>query len=398
VAGAQPAYPTVGSPVSVEAMVLSLQKPGFPAPEAGLSVSPDVSIVIPTFNEQANVESLVALIDSALRGIPHEIVFVDDDSRDGTVEVLRGLCRKHPHVRMVHRIGRRGLSSAVVEGIQSTTSPFVAVMDADLQHDERLLPRMLEILRGDRADLVVGSRYVEGGGLGDWSQGRRDISRLATWLAGMVIRVPLTDPMSGFFMVKRSTFDDGVRSLSSQGYKILLDMVASLPAPPRIAEVPYTFRTRQHGESKLDAAVTWEYLMLLADKLVGHVIPVRFLMFLAVGGAGVFVHMAVLAATHVLAGQSFLLAQSIAMMVAMTFNFFVNNILTYRDRRLTGWNAVRGLFSFYAVCSIGAFANVGIAEYIHGQAYNWAISGFAGILVGAVWNYAASAAVTWRSK
>jgi dolichol-phosphate mannosyltransferase len=298
---------------------------------------------------------------------------------------------------MVHRIGRRGLSSAVVEGIQSTTAPYVAVMDADLQHDESILPRMLEILRGDEAELVVGSRYVEGGGMGAWSQSRQDISRFATWLAGLVIRTPLTDPMSGFFMLKRDAFDNAVRNLSSQGYKILLDIVASLPEPPRVAEVPYTFRTRVAGESKLDAAVTWEYLMLLADKLVGHILPVRFIMFLAVGGLGVFVHMAVLALFHVSAGQPFMLAQTEAMMVAMTFNFYVNNLLTYRDKRLRGWKALRGLLSFYLVCSVGAFANVGIAEYIHGQDYSWALSGFAGILVGAVWNYAASAAVTWRN-
>jgi dolichol-phosphate mannosyltransferase len=360
-------------------MTLALAKAGIP--DAGTRSGDDIllSIVVPTFNEAANVEALVRGIETVLVDVPHEIVFVDDDSRDGTVGVLRDLCRRDRRIRMVHRIGRRGLSSAVVEGIQSTTAPYVAVMDADLQHDESILPRMLEILRGDEAELVVGSRYVEGGGMGAWSQSRQDISRFATWLAGLVIRTPLTDPMSGFFMLKRDAFDNAVRNLSSQGYKILLDIVASLPEPPRVAEVPYTFRTR------------------LADKLVGHILPVRFIMFLAVGGLGVFVHMAVLALFHVSAGQPFMLAQTEAMMVAMTFNFYVNNLLTYRDKRLRGWKALRGLLSFYLVCSVGAFANVGIAEYIHGQDYSWALSGFAGILVGAVWNYAASAAVTWRN-
>jgi dolichol-phosphate mannosyltransferase len=204
--------------------------------------------------------------------------------------------------------------------------------------------------------------------------------------------------MSGFFLIKREAFDRAVRNLSAQGYKILLDIVASAKPTLKIAEVPYTFRTRQHGESKLDSAVTWEYLMLLVDKLIGHIVPARFVMFMAVGGAGVFVHMAVLTLVHKVFGAEFIVGQTSATITAMTFNFFVNNFLTYRDKRLKGvWGMLRGLLSFYLVCAIGAVSSVGIADYLFEQQHgSWWLSGVAGILVGAVWNYAASSIFTWR--
>jgi dolichol-phosphate mannosyltransferase len=326
------------------------------------------------------------------------VVFVDDDSTDGTVEALRLACSTDARVRCVRRLGRRGLASAVVEGIQSNFAPFIAVMDADLQHDERLLGPMLEILCKDEADIVVGSRYLAEGGLGDWSQRRRTASRVATGLSRLVLRGHhVTDPMSGFFMLKRDVFDAAVRRLSQEGYKILLDILASSPVSVRIKEVPYVFGLRQHGQSKLDSLVVLDYLMLLLDKLVGGWVPVRFLMFTAVGSLGVFMHMAVLAAA-LKSGVAFLAAQTLATAVAIAGNFFLNNALTYRDKQLKGLGPVLlGLVSFYAVCSIGAVANVGIANFLFvEQNYAWWISGIAGILVGAVWNYATSALFTWR--
>ena len=361
----------------------------------------ELSIIVPTFNERDSVAELSARLDAALSGIAWEVVFVDDDSPDGTLDVLAALARSDGRVRYIHRIGRRGLSSAVIEGVLSTNAPYVAVMDADLQHDEHALPAMLAQLRSDRADIAVGSRYVAGGGIETWDRGRVKASRLATRAAGLLARAQLSDPMSGFFMVTRPAFMSGVRQLSGQGFKILLDLLASTQAPLRVVEVPYTFRCRAHGESKLDSLVVWEYGVMLLDKAVGHLLPVRFLMFIAVGGLGVFVHMAVLAALH--AQLSFLAAQGLAAVVAMTFNFFVNNTLTYRDRRLKGVRALtRGLFAFYAVCAVGAVANVGIANFLFQAenhaltAGNWFVSGAAGILVGAVWNYAASSVFTWR--
>lgn len=356
-----------------------------------------LAIIVPTFNECDNIVPLLDKIEAALPGIAWEAVFVDDESKDGTPAVITERCRTDPRVRIIRRIGRRGLSSAVVEGILSTSTPYIAVIDADMQHDERILRTMLASLEAGEADLAVGTRYASDGGFGDWDARRKTISLVATKLSALVVKADLSDPMSGFFMIRREAFEAAVHRLSSQGYKILLDIVASSPEPLCIKEFPYIFRSRQHGESKLDALVSLEYLMLLLDKAVGSWIPPRFVLFMGIGGLGVFVHMAVLAIFLKAEGSAFVTAQSAAAVTAMTFNFFLNNALTYRDKRLKGfWPVLGGLLSFYLVCSVGAVANVGIANFMFRHAYSWYLSGVAGILVGAVWNYAASSIFTWR--
>lgn len=357
-----------------------------------------LSIVVPTFNESQNVGLLVGLVEKALPDIAWEIVFVDDDSPDGTAEQVRMLAQSDPRVRVVHRFGRRGLSSACVEGILATSSPFIAIMDADLQHDETILKAMFErISRGD-VDLVVGSRYVEGGGMGEWSESRQRMSRFATKLALHLTKTPISDPMSGFMMMRRDAFMRSLPHLSSVGFKILLDIAASAPTPLRVAEVPFTFRTRQFGESKLDSLVLWEYVQLLLDKMVGHLIPVRFLSFAMVGGFGVLVHFAVLTFVFKLLAQPFGMAQGVATAVAISSNFFLNNMFTYRDQRLKGWRLFRGWVSFNLVCAIGAAANVGVADWLFTHRSYWALSALAGILVSVVWNYVMSALFTWRRK
>jgi dolichol-phosphate mannosyltransferase len=361
---------------------------------------PELAVIVPTFNERDNVRRLADVVSAALQGIVFEMVFVDDDSTDGTRDVLAQIAAERGNVRVIHRIGRRGLSTAVTEGMLSTTSPYIAVIDADLQHDERVLPRMVELLRADEADLVIGSRYVDGGGIGDWDAKRARVSSTATKLAKLITSAEITDPMSGFFAITRPALYSAVRDLSGQGYKILLDIAASSAEPMRIREVPYEFRTRQHGESKLDALIVWEYLLLLVDKLVGHIVPARFISFMFIGGLGVFVHMGILGTMVTIGQPTFLWAQAISTAIAMVFNFFVNNTLTYRDRRLKGvFPMLKGLLTFMLVCSVGAIANVGIADYLFSDYhYGWLSAGLAGILVGVVWNYAASSVFTWRSR
>ncbi len=359
---------------------------------------PELSIVVPTFNERDNVELLVEKLDQALGDVAWEVVFVDDDSTDGTHDVVARMAQRDPRVRFLHRIGRRGLSSAVVEGMLSTSGRYIAVMDADLQHDETVLTSMLATLKQGDAQIVIGTRYADGGGVGDWDGRRRSYSRFATKLARYVLKADISDPMSGFFMTTRETLYGSVRRLSLRGYKVLLDLLASSTKPLKTKEVPYMFRNRLHGESKLDTMVAVEFLEMLLDKTVGRFVPTTFIMFMAVGGAGIFVHFAVLTTEMFALGQQFAIGQTVASFVAMTFNFFVNNILTYRDRRLKGfWPVVRGLGSFYAVCCVGLFANVGIANYMFAQNSSWWISAISGILVGAVWNFAASKVVTWRA-
>lgn len=356
----------------------------------------ELTVVIPSFDERENVGPLLERLEAALDGVEWEAVWVDDDSMDGTAAKVRELARLNRRVRCLQRIGRRGLSTAVVEGMLTSSAPFLAVIDADLQHDERLLPEMLAILRRGEHDIVVGSRYAGGGGVGNWNERRASASRLATRLSRLVISSELADPMSGFFMITRPAFEATVRRLSGQGFKILLDLFASTPRPFRFKELPYTFRNRMYGESKLDALVMWEYLMLLLDKLLGGVVPVRFVLFGVVGSTGVLVHLIALRLSLVL--LSFPAAQAVATVVAMTGNFILNNVLTYRDRRLRGWRFLRGLLSFYAVCGLGALAGVGVASAAFARNYNWWVSGLAGAAIGVVWNYVVSSLVTWGRK
>jgi dolichol-phosphate mannosyltransferase len=281
----------------------------------------------------------------------------------------------------------------------ASTAPYQAVMDGDLQHDETLLPRMLDALRGGQADTVIGSRYLAPGGLGDWSESRARISRLATRLSRLVLRADLADPMSGFFMMRRETFAERVRGLSGIGFKILLDLFASSPQTPRFLELPYRFRDRSAGESKLDSQAVWEYCMLLLDKLFGGIVPVRFVAFALVGGLGVGVHLATVLLLFRMVGTAFPVAQATATLVAITSNFALNNALTYRDRRLRGWRWLTGWLSFVVACGVGALANVGIASYLFATSHTtWLLAALAGIAVGAVWNYAVTAVYTWRAS
>ena len=364
---------------------------------ARVSAPLEIAVVIPTFNERANVPLLVARLDQALAGRGWEAIFVDDDSPDGTAEAAREIGRVDPRVRVIHRIGRRGLSSACIEGMCATAAPVVAVIDGDLQHDETLLPQMLDRLQQDAAlDLVVGSRFVDGGGTGDWDRDRVAKSALATRLSRRVLKGDLSDPMSGFFAIRTAQARRLAPELSAIGFKILLDLMTAAPEPLRFAELPYTFRCRSEGESKLDHVVAMEYLIALYDRMFGRFVPVRFAMFSGIGVLGVGVHMSVLAAA-MLAGAHFLFAQILGALAAMTFNFFLNNALTYRDRRLRGAKAlIDGWLSFCVVCSVGVVANVGVAAFVH-DVHNEgaAASALLGILVGAVWNYALSSKFVW---
>jgi dolichol-phosphate mannosyltransferase len=363
-----------------------------------LASAAELSIIVPTFNERDNVTYLIAAVSEALPGISWEIIFVDDSSPDGTASFVREIARSDPRVRCLHRFGRRGLSSACVEGIMSTSSPVVAVMDGDGQHDERTLRLMFQLLASSDADLVVGSRYVEGGGVSNWDRSRVAMSRFATRIANWITGTTLSDPMSGFFMIRREAFLAALPKLSSMGFKILLDIAASSDLALKIVDVPYQFRPRQHGDSKLDSMVLWEFFLLLLDKSIGRYIPVRFISFALIGGGGVLVHLSVLTLLFKFFNTGFVAAQVAATFAAITSNFLLNNALTYRDQRLKGLRLLLGWINFNLVCTIGAVANIGIANWMFASNSMWFVAGLAGIGVGVVWNYAMSSIFTWNKK
>jgi dolichol-phosphate mannosyltransferase len=363
-----------------------------PAPESPI----ELAVVLPTYNERENVPIVLAALDRALAGYAWEAIIVDDDSPDGTAEYVRGLASTNRRIRLLERIGRRGLSSACIEGMLTTSAPYIAVMDADLQHDEAILPKMLERIRNERLDLVVASRNLGGGSMGESSPGRVWLSKMGNRVSRLVCHCDISDAMSGFFVVDRAYFQEIVHRLTGTGFKILVDLLASSQRPVRVAEVPYRFRNRERGESKLDVNVELEYLFLLIDKMIGNYVPTRFVMFVLVGSLGMVVHLTCLGLLYEVAKASFVVSQTAATVAAMTFNFLLNNIVTFRDRRLRGWRLLTGLLTFYLACSVGALMNVSFAEFLHQQAIPWYVAGISGTAISSVWNYGVNTILTWR--
>jgi dolichol-phosphate mannosyltransferase len=362
------------------------------------NIGPSLSVVIPTLNECENIGILVERLRETLEGIDWEVIFVDDDSADDTMERVRELSAGDRRIRGLRRVGRRGLAGACLEGILSSSASVVAVMDADLQHDEKRLTEMLSLIRSGEADLVVASRYITSDGASDGlSRIRHAGSRLAVGMAQSLLGVRLSDPMSGFFMIRREFVEAVAPRLSHQGFKILLDIVASSTKLIRIDEVSYSFSPRQHGESKLDASIVFEYLGLLVSKASHDVVSARFLAFCMVGSAGVAIHLSILRMLLV-SDVAFPMAQAAAMLITMTFNYTLNNALTYRDRRRRGWHFLTGLGIFAALCSLGVVAGVGVSSAFYQSAPRWWAAGLAGAAIGAAWNYVTNSAITWRKR
>jgi dolichol-phosphate mannosyltransferase len=357
-----------------------------------------LSVVVPTFNERDNVVALYWKLEAALTGVSWEVIYVDDNSPDGTSDVVRKLAAEDPRVRCIRRIGRRGLSGACIEGILASSAPCTAVMDADLQHDETQLPKMLALLESGAAELVVGSRYIDGGSADSFNSQRAGFSKLATSVAKRLLRVEIADPMSGFFMIRRERFEQLAPQLSTQGFKILLDVVATAHGTLRVTEIPYTFGSRLHGESKLDSMVALDFLGLVLAKLTHDAVSLRFLLFALVGSAGVVVHFTGLFVALEVLQWPFPESQAFGAILAMTSNFLLNNFLTYRDQRLKGLGILRGLLLFYLVCGVGLLANVGVAFSVYDQEPIWWLAGAAGALMGVVWNYAVSSLFVWRKR
>lgn len=358
----------------------------------------DLAIILPTLNERGNLMPLVERIDRAMGDAARwEVIIVDDDSRDGTADEARALALTDARVRVIQRIGRRGLASAAIEGFCATAAPYVAVMDADHQHDPALLPGMLAALTLGEAEICVASRFAEGASTAEWAAPEREkLSTMANRLARKITGVDLTDPMSGYFMLPAATARTLAPRLSGIGFKILLDLLATSDTPMKVKEFPLNFAARREGTSKLDRAILFDFLAGLYDKTIGKVIPTRFALFGTVGALGVVVHFAVLTVLLFMFGERFSIAQTAAVLVAMSFNFWLNNWLTYRDKRLVGAVAlVRGWLGFIATCAVGAFANVAIATFLEGRGVFWVLAALAGIVVGSVWNYALSSRFVW---
>jgi len=370
--------------------------PQAPARDPAVQLAPELTVVIPTFNERGNIEPMIERLRTALVDRNWEVIFVDDDSPDGTAAAVRSAGENDRRVRCIRRIGRRGLAGACIEGMLASQARYVAVMDADFQHDETILLGMLDRLRKGDIDLVVATRYLNADTTSGLSSRRNRVSRWSNVMAQRLLNVDLTDPMSGYFMIRRHTFEKLAPKLSLQGFKILLDIATTAHGRLRIAELPYNFRGRAYGESKLDAKAAIDFIALLISKLTNDFASYRFLEFCLVGLTGIAVHMSILEFAVKVGTLPFITAQILATVCAISWNFVLNNVITYSDQRLTGRKFWTGLVSFQLICGVGAISNVGVAGLIYTADTKWWLAGISGALIGTAWNYIVSAAFVWR--
>jgi len=356
---------------------------------------PEVGVILPAFNERENILPVLQALRAVWGDVAYEVILVDDDSDDGTAEHARGLARQFPELRVIQRIHRYGLASACVEGMMASHAPYLAVMDCDLQHDEKILPDMLRMLKAKNLDIVIGTRHAGGGSMGEFAASRRAISDIGRLLSRAIYREQVSDPMSGFFILDRRFLMEVVRSLSGTGYKILLDLLASARREIRFGEVGYAFRSRVHGTSKLDLLVSLEYLELVLDKLVGEFLPPRFILFCAVGMVGLVLNMALFAVLSRL-DWSLNTALILSSTLVMTANYALNNQFTFRKYRLRGASFWKGLLAFYVACSVGLFANLWIANGMKDHGYHQIPAALAGVTIGSLWNYFMSSMLVWK--
>lgn len=376
---------------------MKIIEPG-PFPRSGSAQAPltrTVAIIVPTFNERGNVESLINGVRAGLGAENWEIIFVDDDSPDGTWREVQRVAFGDPRVRLIRRVGRKGLASACIEGVMSTTASYVAIMDGDGQHDPRHLQGMLGLARSRQLDVVIASRQESAGSEPFRSRFRRWLSRTGNALGRLVVRGATRDPLSGYFLARREIFEERVGQLYGHGFKILLDLLSSSSTPLRIAELPAILQPRLQGASKLNPVVALDYAMLVGWRMTGRLVSPRFILYCAVGSVGVVVHLAVLQQSYLFLDSHFLPAQALATFAAMTSNYFLNNALTFRDRMLRGFAIWKGLFSFYLACSLGALIGVAVGQFLHTAGFAVWASGLGGALASAVWNFTLNSALTW---
>jgi dolichol-phosphate mannosyltransferase len=365
---------------------------------APATIQPTLSVIVPTYREAANVPTLFERLKATLAGLPWEMIVVDDDSTDGTATIAFEIAARDSRMRCLRRVNRSGLAGAVIEGWLSSSAELVAVIDGDLQHDETILPTMYEALRDGSKDLAVGTRVRDGtpGGL---SPARQSLSNLGASVFRLIAGADVADPMSGFFMTRREIVARLAPRLSPDGFKILVDVILSAPKALRIVEIPYSFRKRQAGESKLSPLVAMDFLGLVVHHASGGLLPIRFVLFAAIGGLGLVVHVLALALLlHWVGSGRFEWAQFVATLVAMASNFLLNNEITYRAYRFRGLAKIGGFALFALGCSVGALANIDVATSLFQFKQTWWIAGLSGAILSVVWNYVISTTLIWRRR
>lgn len=353
-----------------------------------------LSLILPTYNEAENIPELLPKIKQVLKKVPHEIIIVDDNSPDETWRVAQELAQSAEDVHVIRRVDRRGLSSAVIDGFLAAKGDVLMVMDADGQHDMGKLSELYEAAQKNKG-IAIGSRYVKGGSIGEWDEQRYFMSRMATGMAKKLCKVQVHDPMSGFFAIHRSVFEEVLPRLNPKGFKILLDLLVHVPKSTKTKEIPFTFGTRAHGESKLSRRVQIEFLEYLYDVVFGKYIPLAFVKYCLVGSLGVVVN--VIAFQLFSQVLSFSMAVVAAIETAIISNFWMNNVWTFSHVQLRGKAIIVGLIKFNAACAVGGLANYAISTYLFAHG----VPGMPAVIIGAftsvLWNYTMNRIFTWRA-
>ena len=361
-----------------------------------------LSIVLPTFNEGGSIRQVIESLLRLKTEHPLEILVVDDDSRDGTPDLVRALARQDPRIRIIQRVGRSGLASAIKEGLIAALYPIAVVMDSDGQHEPTSVGEAVQLLdqRGS-LDLVAGSRFLDNSEIRGLSDRRTDGSTLANRLARWSLPRSyqhLSDCMSGFIVLRLNRCLPMVRQVDVNGFKFFYELLAISRGRLQVGEIPLSFQPRLHGSSKLDLAILWDFVVSLIHTATLRLLPRRAISFGLVGASGVVVQLLSTALLMGLFNLAFQQALPVAVITAASSNYLVNNALTFRDRRQSGRQLIKGLLKFLLVASLPALANVGLATsfYTLIQAHAlWAQ--LAGIVVVYVWNYAASSRFVWNS-
>ncbi|MDH5719958.1 MAG: glycosyltransferase [Spirochaetia bacterium] len=359
---------------------------------------PDISIILPTYNEKENIKAIIEEISKNVKKIKHEIIVVDDNSPDKTYEAARKIALKNKNVKVIRRVHDKGLSSAVVDGFTAAQGKYLMVMDADLQHDASALPKFLEAFKKNKK-LVIGTRKSKGGSIENWSAIRKFISWCSSLLAKIVLPYSVSDPMSGYFGVEKSFFEQNVDSINPRGFKILLEFIIKCKKKD-IEEIGFTFRPRIYGQSKLSGKVMLDYLIGLYDLRFGKYISLQFIKYGLVGFSGVLVNELGLWTGKTLINWNNEKALLLGIELSILSNFFLNNYWTFNEYRLKGLSGFfRGLLSFHSICIAGAVINYAIALFLHEKAnINIYAANLAGIVMATAWNYLINIQITWKTK
>lgn len=371
----------------------AISRPSLPAAIA-------LSVIVPTYNERDNVAAIVGKLDCVLQFLPWEVIFVDDASPDDTAHVVREIARVDRRVRLISRHNRRGLSSAVIEGGLAAAGEVIAVMDGDLQHDEGILPELYRRVAEGEADIASASRFLEDhASEGLANDTRLQISHTGISAANKFFGLHLTDPLTGFFAMRRADLERTAPDLSGLGFKILLDLITSMDPAPRVSEVPFRFRPRVAGESKLDHRVMYDFGLFFLERSVSRVVPIpgTWLSLAVVSALGVVIHLALIVPAVSVLGVPFIPAQLAATLVSLFATFSMNNLLSRGDSTLQGRRFWMGFAVFGLLSAAGVAANVGVAALIHTGSNHlvYVVPAIAGAIISVPWNFAANKAFAY---